>query len=352
LVINGKEESPYLNQLYSANPAFELKNTSIQQVDYALLPSHQFIILNEVDAISSGLSLELVKFVKNGGSVCVLPSLAADLESYRALTSALSVATFAASKLLPQSIDQINLQHPLYDDVFDNKQANIDLPKVKAYLPFKSFGKVQEDVLMRMQNGDLFMASYVSGRGKVYLSAVPLQESSGNLPLHAIFIPTFYKMALNSIAPARLYYTIGVEEPIEIINTVLSGDQTLKIRATKGKFEVIPEHRVIDGKTYIYVRNQITEAGNYKILQGDSVLAAVSFNYNRAESTSRFYSEEEVLESLEKSGWTTARVLDGSLKELKQEVTQLDEGRPLWKIFLLLALFFLAVEIALIKLLK
>ena len=133
---------------------------------------------------------------------------------------------------------------------------------------------------------------------------------------------------------------------------MLSGDQTLKILATKGKFEVIPEHRVIDGKTYIYVRNQITEAGNYKILQGDSVLAAVSFNYNRAESTSSFYSQEEILESLEKSGWTTARVLDGSLKELKQEVTQLDEGRPLWKIFLLLALFFLAVEIALIKLLK
>lgn len=352
LVINGKEESQYLNQLYSANPAFELKNSSIQQVDYALLPSQQFIILNEVDAISSGLSLELVKFVKNGGSICVLPGMTADLESYRAFTSALSVATFSASKQLPQSIDQINLQHPLYDDVFDNKQANIDLPKVKAYLPFKSIGKVQEDVLMRMQNGDLFMASYVSGKGKVYLSAVPLQESSGNLPLHAIFIPTFYKMALNSIAPARLYYTIGIEEPIEIINTVLSGDQTLKIRATKGKFEVIPEHRVIDGKTYIYVRNQITEAGNYKILQGDSVLAAVSFNYNRSESTSRFYSQEEVLESLEKSGWTTARVLDGSLKELKQEVTQLDEGRPLWKIFLLLALFFLAVEIALIKLLK
>jgi hypothetical protein len=205
---------------------------------------------------------------------------------------------------------------------------------------------------MRMQNGDLFMASYVSGKGKVYLSAVPLQESSGNLPLHAIFIPTFYKMALNSVTSARLYYTIGIEEPIEIINTILSGDQTLKIRATKGKFEIIPEHRVIDGKTYIYVRNQISEAGNYKILQGDSVLAAVSFNYNRAESTSRFYSEEEVLESLEKSGWTTARVLDGSIKELKQEVTQLDEGRPLWKFFLLLALFFLAVEIALIKLLK
>ena len=352
LVINGQGESPYINQLYSTNPAFDLKNNDINQVDYALISKQQFILLNELDAISSGLSLELVKFVKNGGSICVLPSMTADLESYRSFTTALNCASYSANKQLSQNTDQINIQHPLYDDVFESKQVNIDLPKVKSYLPFRAIGKVQEDVLMRMQNGDLFMASYTSGKGKIYLSAVPLKETSGNFPLHAIFIPTFYKMALYSIAPARLYYTIGIDEPIELNNTLLSGDQTLKIRSAKGKFEVIPEHRIIDGKTYIYIRNQITEAGNYSIVQGDSILAAVSFNYNRSESTSRFFSEDEVLESLEKSGWTTARVLDGSLKELKQEVTQLDEGRPLWKLFLILALFFLALEIAFIKFLK
>ena len=352
LVLNGKEESPYLRQLYGNNPAFELKNSSAQQVDYALLPAQQLIILNEVASISSGLVLELSKFVKNGGSICVLPDVNADLESYRAFSASLGLANYSALQKVEQKADKINLQHPVYDDVFEKKQENIDLPSVKMYLPFKASGKVQEDVLMRLQNGDLLLASYASGKGKVYLSAVPLQESAGSLPRHAIFIPTFYKMALYSVSPSRLYYTIGKEEPIELTNTLLSGDQTLKIRALKGAFEMIPEHRLIDGKTQVFVRNQITEAGNYQILQGDSLLATVSFNYNRNESASRFFSEDEVLGSLEKAGWTTARVLDGSLKELKQEVAQLDEGRPLWKIFLMLALLFLAIEIALIRLLK
>ena len=278
--------------------------------------------------------------------------MTADIESYRSFSNALGIAAYSTPVQLAQKADKINLQHPLYDDVFEKKQENIDLPSVKSYVPFKAAGKVQEDVLMRLQNGDLFMASYISGKGKVYLSAVPLEENAGNFPRHAMFIPTFYKMALYSTAAARLYYTIGEETPIELTNAVLSGDQTLRIKALKGTFEMIPEHRTLDGKTQVFVRNQITEAGNYQILQGDSVLAVVSFNYNRKESSSNFFGEDEVLESLEKAGWTTAHVLDGSMKELKQEVSQLDEGRPLWKIFLVLALLFLAIEIALIRLMK
>ncbi len=352
LVLNGKSESVYLQQLYGNNPAFEIKNSSAQQVDYALLPLQNLIILNEVPSISSGLSLELKKFVQNGGSLCILPDLNADAESYRMFSSALGIASYGTLQLVAQKADKINLQHPLYDDVFEKKQENIDLPLVKKYLPFKAIGKVQEDVLLRLQNGELMMASYASGKGKVYLSAVPLEEEASNFPKHAIFIPTFYKMGLYSIAPSRLYYTIGKEEPIELYNTQLTGDQSLKIRSVKSKMEMIPEHRTIDGKTQVFVRNQITEAGNYVIQQGDSVLAAVSFNYDRKESISRFYDEKELLSTLEKAGWTTARVLDGSLKELKQEISQLDEGRPFWKLFIVLALFFLAVEIALIRLLK
>ena len=352
LVVNGDGLSPNLNQLYGSAPAFELKNIQANQIDYAQVPLHQFIVLNELNSFSSGMILELVKFVKNGGSLGILPAFDSDLESYRALNNALNTAEYGTWQQITQKGGTINLQHPIYDDVFEKKQENIDLPSVKKYLPFKVKGNAQEDVIIKLQNGDLLLASYTVGKGKVYMSSVPLQEESSNLARHAIFIPTFYKMALYSESASKLYYTIGNEEPIELKNTILSGDQTLKIRSTNGPFEMIPEHRTVDGKTQVFVRNQITEAGNYLIQQGDSVLAALSFNYNRKESLSSFYTEKEVLTSLEKAGWTTARVLDGSLKELKQEVAQLDEGKPLWKLFLLLALLFLAVEIALIRLMK
>jgi len=88
------------------------------------------------------------------------------------------------------------------------------------------------------------------------------------------------------------------------------------------------------------------------IKQGDSVLSKVSFNYNRLESKQTRLSEDQLKTRLDESGWTGAVVLDGAAKELKQAVLQLDEGRQLWKLFVILALFFLLAEILLIRLLK
>jgi hypothetical protein len=352
LTINGADESPYLNQLYSKNVAFSIKNVPDQQVDYSELANQQLIILNALQSISSGLAQELQKFVFNGGSLLVFPSLKADLLTYQSLSSILSVASFSAPITRSQKVASLNFENRIYTDVFERKSGEIDLPSVTNYLPFKASGKVSEDYLMRLQNGDLFLAHYDAGKGNVYLCAVPLEESSGNFPRHSIFIPTLYKIGLYSAPVSQLYYTIGREEPIELANVQLGADQTLKIAAESGNFEFIPEHRTIDGKIIIYVRNQIQQAGNYVIRQGEQVIAKVSFNYDRLESNPRRLSEEQLKNELDNAGWVGASILDGSAKELKQAVSQLDEGKPLWKLFIILALLFLLVEILLIRFLK
>jgi hypothetical protein len=78
----------------------------------------------------------------------------------------------------------------------------------------------------------------------------------------------------------------------------------------------------------------------------------LAFNYNRTESPNNFETSDQLKELLETSGWKNAAVLDGSVKELRQAVMQLDEGQPLWKIFILLALLFLLAEVLLIRFLK
>ncbi len=352
LAINGAGESPYLSQLYGKNPAFSFLNTGEQQVDYAQLASQQLIILNSLQSVSSGLIQELKKFTFNGGSVLVFPSLKGDIESLRSFSAALGVAGYGSPLNLSQKVSSINTSHRIYNDIFEKKQENIDLPSVTSYLPFKASGRVSEDYIMRLQNGDLFLAQYDVGKGNVYLCAVPLDLSSGNFAMHSLFVPTLYKIGLYSEPTGRLYYVIGREEPIELTDVKLGADQTLKLSSEKGDFEIIPEHRTIDGKVFVYIRNQITQAGNYVIKQGDSVLSKVSFNYNRLESKQTRLSEDQLKASLDENGWTGAVVLDGAAKELKQAVLQLDEGRQLWKLFVILALFFLLAEILLIRLLK
>jgi hypothetical protein len=92
--------------------------------------------------------------------------------------------------------------------------------------------------------------------------------------------------------------------------------------------------------------------GIYKVKQADSTLAVLAFNYNRTESPNNFESADQLKETLETSGWNNSTVLDGSVKELRQAVMQLDEGQPLWKIFIILALLFLLAEVLLIRFLK
>jgi len=352
LAINGSESSIYLKQLYLNKSTFGFDEVSETNVDYSALLQYNTIILNELNQVSSGLVLELGKFVEQGGTVVILPSLSAGTNVLNPLTSALKAGQYRELSKQAQKVGKINLQNPLYDDVFEKKQESIDLPNVLKYLPFSSTGNSLEDVLMRFQNGDLFFASYSFGKGKVFCSSVPLQEEASNFQKHAIFIPTFYKIALYSIPASKLYYTIGQEEPIEISNNVQAGEIPVKIKSMDGSFEMIPENRLVAGKMRVFVRNAITSAGNYKIMQGDSTLSTVSFNYNRKESNPATYSEEEFRQKLDDSGWTNASLTDGSAPELPSAILLADQGKQLWKLFIILTLLFLAIETLLIRYMK
>lgn len=352
LAIHGSGESPYLNRLFQSSPSFEFLNSSDLQVDYSGFSNKHLIILNGLKSISSGLSQELKKFTQQGGSVLVFPSLQSDLNSYQLLSTELKAGQYQAAQNLPQKVSKLNDAHRIYDDVFEKKPEGIDLPAVKSYLPFKPGNDSRQEEIMRLQNGDLFLADYDSWKGHTYLCAVPLEEAAGNFQLHALFIPTVYKIALYSIPQTKLFYTIGKDEAIEIQGLRQKSEQPLKIIAADGSFEIIPEQQADEGKMRLFVHDQIVKSGVYSVKQADSTLALLAFNYDRTESPNNFETADQLKEILENSGWKNAAVLDGSVKELRQAVLQLDEGQPLWKIFISLALLFLLAEVLLIRFFK
>lgn len=352
LAIHGNGESEYLNRLFQNKIAYEFQNTSDLQVDYAGFSNKHLIVLNGLKSVSSGLIQELKKFTQQGGSVLIFPSSQSDIASFKMLSTELKAGEYQAAQQIPQKVSKLNDAHRIYDDVFEKKPEGIDLPSVKSYLTFKPGRDSRQEEIMRLQNGDLFLADYDSWKGHTYLCAVPLDESAGNFQLHALFIPTVYKIALYSVPQTRLFYTIGQDEAIEIQGLQLKGDQPLKISAGDDSFEIIPEQQAEEGKIRLFVHDQILKSGIYKVKQVDSTLAVLAFNYNRTESPNNFESADQLKETLETAGWNNSAVLDGSVKELRQAVMQLDEGQPLWKIFIILTLLFLLIEVLLIRFLK
>jgi hypothetical protein len=344
----------YINKLFGTDSLFVLTTVSENSIDYSTLANYNFVILNELKSVSSGLAQELKRFVNNGGSLLVLPNNEIDLTTYKDFLTNLNVDFYLDKDTANTKVDKINVEHELYKDVFDKKTfsaTNLNLPIVNEhYTISKSSQSVQEN-LLRLQNGNAFFNQYSIGKGKVYLSAVSLHPDFSNFAKHAVFVPTLYKAAIYSQVYKPLFYTIGSSESIESATSV-SGENTYHIKSISNDFDIIPEHRVMDSKTEILVRNQIQRAGNFNLLAGTELLNGLAFNFNRKESDLLCYQSNELMLKLEEQGLDNYSVLEVGAQSMQQSLMDLQQGKKLWKLFLVFALLFLAIEIALLRFMK
>src|SRR5690606_11655644 len=93
--------------------------------------------------------------------------------------------------------------------------------------------------------------------------------------------------------------------------------------------------------------SDIREAGFYRVTAEESLLAVLAYNYDRVESDLAVVPESELSVNPALRVWIESDETD--FTELIREANQ---GRPLWRWCIALALFFLACEIALIRLWK
>jgi len=203
-----------------------------------------------------------------------------------------------------------------------------------------------------MQNGESFMISERTEKGKVYLSSVSLNSEFSNFTKHAMFVPTLYNIALYSESVNRLYYTIGKDESIETKKVNPNSDMTFRITDKLKNFEIIPEHRNVDLQTVVYPHDQIIKAGNYLLLSGEDTITGISYNYNRKESDMKFYTSSELIDLTDKKKLKNINILDLKHKPVSQILKEMNYGIRLWKLFIILALLFIITETILLRFLK
>jgi len=175
-----------------------------------------------------------------------------------------------------------------------------------------------------------------------------LDKASSNLTEHALFVTSLLRLAESSQDNARLFYTIGDDEAIVLRNLSIVGDEVLKVRSQNSDFEFIPQHISEGGNTRIFVKNQITQAGQYRIVRGADEVAQVAFNFSRKESRTEAIDAEDLLTNARDAG-IKMRILSGGPDALSNEVKLLNEGKTYWRNFIIMALIMLALEILFIK---
>jgi hypothetical protein len=321
-------------------------------VDFSKFTAVDFIILNGIPNISSGLASEIKKFVDNGGAVFILPAMTSDLPSYNTMLAMLGAGQLNALDTANTKADKINYAQGLYEGVFEKKQENIDLPKVFAHYPVVSGVRSNGDVIIRLLNGRPFLSLYEGKAGKVYICASPLEDEASNFARHALFVPTIIRMAINSTPMVPLYYTCSGNEVITLKNTLVNKEGVYHIVDTSGKQDLIPEMRKQMGLINLYPQNQLKEAGNY-IVKSDKVpVSGASFNFSREESDLSTRTPEELKKIITDKGAKFFSFIEPGEKSISASIADQSSGTRLWKLFVILTLVFLLVEILLIRFFK
>jgi hypothetical protein len=343
LVIDGGIVNPYLKALFAADPFFDTHRVPDGNVDYAALNSYPLVILSDVNTISTGLSQQLNTYVRKGGTLVVFPAANTDLNNYKSFLQPIGAAYPVKLITGDVKVSSINLQNQVFKNIFERFPQNPDLPVVKKYYQLSPYAGGRAENLMDMPGRQPFFEGFSNGKGKVYLSAVALNEDFSNLPRHALFVPLMFRIALLSGHDQPLFYILGKSETIEIPPVQSNEKQLLKL--AKGTQSVIPDTKQQEGSTLLYMADQLHETGLYELKRQDSIVDVLAFNDNRSESDLSYFTAADLTKLVPQA----APVLQSGAGSLKGAVTETNFGLQLWKLCIILALIFLGLEIVVIR---
>lgn len=361
LSVNGLQPNKHLDNAFLGAKYFHLDNANAGALDYSKFSNYQLIVLNELPAVSSGLTNELKTFAQNGGNVLVFPSQTADLNSYNSFLQNFNAGNLGAFEPTPRQASEINTDEFVFKDVFLNKSANLRLPATQGN--FK-IAPARGEYILTYRDGSALLAKYGQGEGALYLSAAPLNEQVNDLVRNGeIFVPMLFKMAIAGTKGRQIAYTISKDEVLEAKHQVSAAGETIyKLRKQSENEsttinqqpstinEFIPEQRILGSKVLLTPGTQVRDAGWYRLhLQGDSTLAEFAFNYDRKESDLTYKADDALAEGLPKNMKVLAENAEANFGQV---VDEQERGIVLWRWCVIFALLFLALEVLFLRLWK
>lgn len=331
-----------VQKVFLTDSSFQLETRLISSIDYTALTDFPLIILGGIKEINQGLVSSLVKAFENGSSLCVIPSVESKLTSYNSLLQSLGLGSYGRLISSQERVNKLELASDFFKGVFEKIPDNVDLPLFKSF--FKSETSISKSSsLMSLINGSPLFSEYRTDVANLYMFHSDLGPGNSNFTRHALFVPSFLQMAINSRRSGELYVVNRerliikkpgrVEDPEQWLFKA-EDDSALYFPGLSSDHFIIPDFSGAPG--FYELKNKANS---------DSYLVAI--NSNRTESDLNTLNGEQIEQLSQKE---FIDVLSISGVEKAGLVKEMSEDKELWQLFLLLALIFAAFEIILIKL--
>jgi len=353
-LINGREQNMTnsFSSLFNNDSLFKFNAFSEQTIDYNAFKTSDVLILNQLAELSSGLVSELTKFTGKGGAVVIIPSQKSNITSYNPALASLKLPLLVSLDSAALKADKIDLTSGFYDGVFEKTEDRLNLPLVNKHYSLSKTSRSDFEPLLSLQNGDALLGRGRLNNAVLYLFSAPLNDNCTNFNKHALFVPTFYQVCFRCLRSTPLSYQVSSNVVINLKNEGGLSEQPPHIKKTDSTLDMIPELRTINNSLFLYTQRQITTPGFYQVDHLNTVLLPLAFNYSRKESNLAYYTNDELAKIISDKGWASVALLSDAQSDLSKQILQGAEGKTLWKLFIILALLFLTIEVALLRLLK
>jgi hypothetical protein len=347
LLIQDAHSQPYFSTLYT-DINFGLTKVNYKAIPYSGLSKYQLIVLNELEQISTGLITELQTFVGQGGALLIIPSRKCNLDSYNLFlnkTVGLSFENWLDQKGTLKILDANN---PLLESAFTSKLKDARLPDYTGFYPVKKYSRSPVSTILETESGNdaFLMANY--GLGTIYIHTSPLQPEFSNMGTHPLFVPLFYNLALQSTQAMVYYYILNPQTKIQLPGAAYTGGN-LSLTKSNSSETMMPRAVFSKGAINLFPEIEKLEAGFYTIADESVPVAQCAFNYNRNESVTDYYSQNE-LEALFNSGTNhSLSFLKTTDNKLTDTLYTSFDGKDLSTWFLLAVLLLFMVELLIVR---
>ncbi len=332
--IGTPEKNNFLSRIYT-DDEFNYSSFTLNTLDYNNIEKQDAIVLNELDEIPQALQTTLKAFVKKGGNLIIIPSETASVSSLNALLNQFGSTQFKSLESNEKQITKINFSHPLFAGVFENKTNNFQYPKIKK--DFTIFSS--SPAILNFDDESPFLIGLKNTVSSVYVFSAPLNTDNSNFQQSPLIVPVFYKMALNKLNNGTNTNTIG-NNTSYLVSVNLAKDEILTVKNQDEKF--IPVQQLLNNKVQLFFNDYPEKAGNYTIYDSKNPIENISFNYPRTESD---------LDQINETLLSDYKTSD-SISTIFDTLQSSRSDNQIWKWFIIFALLFLALEMAIIKFVK
>ena len=336
----------FLDLLFEGDALVNYQSMSPYNIDQNIINNAQMIVVDEKANLNETMQQSLLDFASKGGTLLLLNDENTD-NSYIYNNIGIESKQLDENK---NRVEYIAKRNAFFDDIFVKLPDNADLPEVFKHVRFDISKSVLN--IISLQNGNPLLMMCSHGKGRIFVMSTNFNEEYSDLANHALFVPMMYKMALIGGDVSELYYTLGKDKTLDISEVSLNVDDRVILKDESGMFEMLPLVEKRNNLNYLYFFEDLPASGFYDIYKNDSYVKTVAWNDSREESEMTFCEKEDLQKMLKDKELNVLAMIDVVETKHYESGDALEvivNDAAIWKVFVVIALIALLIEILILR---